>query len=91
MIKFRCDRASIERREVDGETETNVVWSAPNPRGFMLPHYERKFAHDHGWFDTWAEAKAHLFRLHQKRVDDLTNQLEEAEISLQAVKRMEEP
>ena len=90
MIKYRCDRASIERREV-AETPEYVNWYTRNEKGWLVYHQERKFAHDHGWFDTWAEAKAHLFRLHQKRVDDLRGQLEEAEISLQAVKRMEEP
>ena len=83
-------------REVTFESPEYIFWEAPgnanSPAGNCpIPMIERKITHDHAWFDTWAEAKAHLFRLHQKRVDDLRGQLEEAEISLQAVKRMEEP
>ena len=91
MIKYRCDRASIEALEVDSETSKTVRFHTYFERGGIITSLDSTEWKSGRWFDTWAEAKAYLFRLHQKRVDDLRGQLEEAEISLQAVKRMEEP
>ena len=102
MIKFRCDRASIEVREVTFESPEYIFWEAPGnanspagncpiPRTLRGGMIERKITHDHAWFDTWAEAKAHLVSQHVKRVADLEGRLEEAKASLERVKKMENP
>ena len=91
MIKFRCDRASIEALEVDSETSKTVRFHTYFERGGIITSLDSTEWKSGRWFDTWAEAKAHLVSQHVKRDADIEGRLEEAKASLERVKKMEKP
>lgn len=91
LIKYRCDRASIEALEVDSETSKTVRFHTYFERGGIITSLDSTEWKSGRWFDTWAEAKAHLLKLHDQRVAGFRDSLALAEADLERARQIEEP